>query len=234
LSTNTVTSVQPSKEGLVILSNYSRALPWYGSYGKHLEGLLPNSDLWQTAINNTPEAFYDTPPGSSQLAAQVSDLYNQFFTQFYNTALRSQNFTTDTPDYANATLYDENYQRIFQSPTSTRVLEALLLTMWLCACIVYYLFDTKTLLPKNPCSMELMQMTPFKDHLFSMGWWDDDMGGRRFGIDVGMADFDKGDDDDVEKLEERAKDGDGGGQMEEGTVVDVDERVSVDIVGARG
>jgi hypothetical protein len=68
--------------------------------------------------------------------------------------------------------------------------------MWLCACIIYYLFDTKTLLPKNPCSIaaqaslladskfldmipeeaanatldELMQITPFKDHLFSMGW----------------------------------------------------------------
>lgn len=173
--------------------------------------------------------------------------------------MRDQNFTADTTN-ATATLIDDNFQRVFQSSISTRILEALLLAMWLCACIVYYLFDTKTLLPKNPCSIaaqaslladskfldmvpegaenatleELMQMTPFKDHLFSMGWWDDGAGGRRFGIDVGMADFDKGDDDDVEKVEESAKDEYGGEQMEEGMVGNIDERVSVDIVGAKG
>jgi hypothetical protein len=127
--------------------------------------------------------------------------------------------------------------------------------MWFCAFVVYWLFDTKTLLPNNPCSIaaqaslladskfldmipdgagnatleELMQMTPFKDHLFSMGWWDDGMGGRRFGIDVGMADFDKGEDD-AEKLEGSS---DRAGKVEEGLLGKVDARVSVDVVGSR-
>jgi hypothetical protein len=82
---------------------------------------------------------------------------------------------------------------------------------------------------ENATLEELMQMTPFKDHLFSMGWWDDGMGGRRFGIDVGMADFDGGEDD-VDKVEES---GDGTGEAEEGVVGKVDTRVSVDVVGSR-
>jgi hypothetical protein len=254
LSTQNVISILPYEE-FVVLSNYSQALPWTGSYMRHLDGLLPNGNLWQTVTNNTPEAFYDTPTGSDRLATQVSYLYNQFFTQFYNTALRSQNFTAGTLDYANATLLDDNYQRILQSGVSTRILEALLLAMWFCAFVVYWLFDTKTLLPNNPCSIaaqaslladskfldmipdgagnatleELMQMTPFKDHLFSMGWWDDGMGGRRFGIDVGMADFDKGEDD-AEKLEGSS---DRAGKVEEGLLGKVDARVSVDVVGSR-
>jgi hypothetical protein len=258
LSAQDVISVQPAEETFVALANYSQALPWTGSYMRHLEGLLPNGDLWKTATNNTPEAFYDTPTGSDQLATQVSYLYNQFFTQFYNTALRSQNFSAGILDYANATLIDDNHQRIFQSVISTRILQVLLLAMWLCACVVYWLFDVKTLLPKNPCSIaaqaslladskflnmipdgadnatleELMEMTPFKDHLFSMGWWDDGNGGRRFGIDVGMADFDKGEDD-GEKVEESEGGGGGVEEVEEGLIGKTNTRVSVDIVGSR-
>ena len=129
--------------------------------------------------------------------------------------------------------------------------------MWLCACIVYCLFDTKTLLPKNPCSIaaqaslladskfldmipegtedktvrELMQMTPFKDHLFSLGWWDDGAGGWRFGIDVGMAGFDRGVDEE-EKVEESGEVGNRILGVEEGMVGKADPRISVDIVGS--
>jgi len=104
-----------------------------------------------------------------------------------------------------------------QDNISTRILQALLATMWLCTAIALILFDAKDLLPKNPCSIaaqasliadskfldlipagagnataeEFMQMTPFVDRQFSMGWWDDGNGGRRFGIDVGRADFDR-------------------------------------------
>jgi hypothetical protein len=253
MSTQSVISVRPAEKSFVALSNYSGATALKSS----LDTLLPNGDLWGAALNNTPEASFDTRGGSAQLATQIDNLYNNFHTQYYNTVIRDQNFTADT-EFANATLHDENYQRIFQSAISTRILEALLLSMWLCACIIYYLFDTKTLLPKNPCSIaaqasllaeskfldmipegaetatleELMQMTPFKDHLFSMGWWDDGNGGRRFGIDVGMTDFDKGEDE-AEKVGESEGGGGGVEDVEEGLVGKVDARVSVDIVGSR-
>jgi hypothetical protein len=256
LSTHIVTSVQPSKEEFGLLADYDpTASPW--GFQTDLDSLLANGNLWKTALNNTPEAFFDTPLGSAQLATQISDLYNTFYVQYYNTALRTQNFTAGT-NFATATLYDDNFPRIFQSAISTRILEALLLAMWLCACIVYYLFDTKTLLPKNPCSIaaqaslladskfldmipegaenatleELIQMTPFRDHLFSMGWWDDGNGGRRFGIDVGMADFDKGEDD-VNKVEESEESGVGVGEVGESRAGKLNARVSVDIVGFR-
>jgi hypothetical protein len=252
-----ITSVRPSVQDFVTVSNYDQALPWQSQDFGNFEVVLPGGNLWQTALNNTPDAFYDTPTGSAQLATQISELYSHYFTQFYNTALRSHNFTTN-PKSANATLYDENFQRLFQSALSTRILQALLLAMWLCACIIYWLLDTKDLLPKNPCSIaaqaslladskfldmipegaenatleELMQMTPFKDHLFSMGWWDDGMGGRRFGIDVGMADFDKGGDDEG-KVEGDRESGSGIEEIGEGRNGKLDARVSVDIVGSR-
>jgi hypothetical protein len=58
------------------------------------------------------------------------------------------------------------------------------------------------------------------------------MGGRGFGIDVGMADFDKGEDDEG-KVEESGESGSGVEEIEEGMAGKVDARVSVDVVGSR-
>ena len=114
-------------------------------------------------------------------------------------------------------MWDNDWQRLVQSKLFTCILQTLLAVMWLCTTIALVLFDAKDLLPRNPCSIaaqasllagskfldlipagaenataeELMQMTPFVDHEFSMGWWDDDNGGRRFGVDIGRADFDR-------------------------------------------
>jgi hypothetical protein len=254
LSSRNVTSVQLSKANFDLLPNMTYASPWYGT---NIYLLLPNRDVWKTVLNDTPEASIDTALGSVQLAYQISDLHNHFYTQYYNVVLRDQNFTANTT-HANVILIDKNWQRIVQSALSTRILQVLLLVMWLCACIIYWLFDVKTLLPKNPCSIaaqaslladskfldmipegaenatleELMQMTPFKGHLFSMGWWDDGNGGRRFGIDIGMADFDRGEDE-VEKAEESEEGRGGVEEIEEGLIGKVDARVSVDIVGSR-
>jgi hypothetical protein len=148
------------------------------------------------------------------MAIRISDIYNNYYTQFYNVALRDHNMTNSTSQ-AKGYMIDDSWQRLAQSKVSTRILQALLAAMWLFTTIALYLFDIKNLIPKNPCSIaaqaslladskfldmipagaedataeELMKMTPFVDHQSSMGWWDDENGGRRFGIDIGKADF---------------------------------------------
>lgn len=116
-------------------------------------------------------------------------------------------------------VWDDNWQRLVQDTASTRVLQALLAATWLCTAIAPILFDTKRLIENPSCIAaqasllfdsklldmipanaesatpeELMQMTPFVDHQFSMGMWDDGNGGRRFDIDVGVAEFDRDED----------------------------------------
>jgi len=43
---------------------------------------------------------------------------------------------------------------------------------------------------EHATAKEVMEMTPFKDHLFSMGWRTNEDGTKRYGIDVGDADHD--------------------------------------------
>lgn len=88
-------------------------------------------------------------------------------------------------------------QRPVQSPISTRVLEGLLLLMWICAITTMLLVRTRRILHRNPCTIagmasllagsELLSVIPpgsewcdnaelrkrgvFDSHLFSLGWW---------------------------------------------------------------
>jgi hypothetical protein len=154
------------------------------------------------------------------MASRIEDIYNSYYTQFYNVVLRDHNMTNSTSQ-ATGYMSDDNWQCLVQSKVSTRILQVLLGAMWFLTTIALFLFDVKNLIPKNPCSIaaqaslladskfldmipagaenataeDLMKMTPFADHEFSMGWWDDENGGRRFGIDVGKADFNKDTDD---------------------------------------
>ena len=43
---------------------------------------------------------------------------------------------------------------------------------------------------EHASTKELMEMTPFKDHLFSIGWRTNEDGTKRYGIDVGEAEHD--------------------------------------------
>lgn len=125
--------------------------------------------------------------------------------------------------------------------------------MWLCTSFALIIFDTKKLLPENPCSIaaqasllagseflalipdgaehmtrkELMEITPFKDHLSSLGWWDNKDGTRRFGIDVGQADHEP------EKSSDGVVDGEAtnDGHCEEANKMET--RISVDFVDSR-
>ncbi|KAF2221466.1 hypothetical protein BDZ85DRAFT_17567 [Elsinoe ampelina] len=111
-----------------------------------------------------------------------------------------------------ASILDQTEYRVVQSLISTRILQALLGTMSLCALIAWAGTRSKKVLTKNPQSIaavasllvdadmlrdippgaefmddkELKRNGVFEGGFYSIGWWGDDRG-RRFGIDVGQA-----------------------------------------------
>ncbi|KAJ5781175.1 hypothetical protein N7457_006335 [Penicillium paradoxum] len=112
------------------------------------------------------------------------------------------------------TLRDPNRIRLVQSEVSTRILEALLGIMLLCAIVTFFAIDTKETLPKNPCSIaaqvsllagseilstgvtppgsewcsdaQLREKGVWEGLMISFGWWNVDEK-RRFGIGIGDA-----------------------------------------------
>jgi hypothetical protein len=237
LNTTQVAEVRSNDDDFSYVPHTGNCTLWnslvYGQVYGQLDSILlvnfstTNNSLWNTVLNGSDAAaFY-----SLDVAATIAErVYNTYYTQYYNVVLREHNTVSSTNETMGL-VRDENWERLVQSKLSTRILQALLAAMWLCTTIALILFDTKNLLPKNPCSIaaqaslladsrfldlipagaenasakELMQMSPFVDHEFSMGWWDDDNGGRRFGIDVGVANFDRnGDEVNEEEVEDSA------------------------------
>jgi hypothetical protein len=124
--------------------------------------------------------------------------------------------TNTTPSYLptfNGTIINPNRTRLVQSLITTRILQTLLGSIVLCAIVAFSGVDTRNVLPKNPYSIaalasllagsELLEkdiIPPsaefrddafLRDHvfdgwLFSMGWWMNEIGEPRFGIDVGQ------------------------------------------------
>lgn len=114
----------------------------------------------------------------------------------------------------NGTIFDATRLRLMQSPTSTRILEAVLLMIAICAMVSLLLNRDMKVLPKDPGSIAA-KMSLFADSeliakvqhiqpwnwdtstwkdvvegsLLSLGWWegDSDSGRRRFGVDIGRA-----------------------------------------------
>ncbi|KAG9692561.1 hypothetical protein KCU95_g7404, partial [Aureobasidium melanogenum] len=176
-------------------------------------GTLSYDGLFMTASNGSKEQTLFTPGNADALAGRVSKIFDTFLAQYFSLNLRNTNFTTGSSRVP-LTLVDSSRQRLFQSRVSTSILEGLLGIIWVCTVIALVLFDSKELLPKDPCSIaaqaslfadsefidmippgaerlsdkELAETAPFKDHLFSLGWWEkEDEAERTFGIDVGQA-----------------------------------------------
>ncbi|EON69758.1 hypothetical protein W97_09021 [Coniosporium apollinis CBS 100218] len=165
-------------------------------YGVPLENLVGANNV--KTLRETAEATY------SRIVAQI---------------LHAQRVRSEEPlGTTNATVVNLDRLRLQQSEISTRILQALLATMALCAAITFFLMDTRRVLPKNPCSIAAVasllagsemlgkDVIPegsewcserelrdkvFAGWVFSIGWWDkekDGREGRRFGIDVARAD----------------------------------------------
>ncbi|CAD0085539.1 unnamed protein product [Aureobasidium mustum] len=169
--------------------------------------------LFMAASNGSDEQTLFTPYNADAFASRIGQIYNTFLAQYFSLNLRNTNFTAGVPQVP-MTLVDNHRQRLFPKPAfykySRRAAWHHLGMHSDCACP----FDSKELLPKDPCSIaaqaslfadsefidlippgaeslsdeKLAETTPFKDHLFSLGWWEKEGGEKRtFGVDVGQA-----------------------------------------------
>ncbi|KAG9643529.1 hypothetical protein KCV04_g4624, partial [Aureobasidium melanogenum] len=214
LPQRTVTQITPSKTSLV--HGDPSCWPFMDeSINDYLANSAsgPYDSLFMAALNGSDPQTFFAPSNAATLASRVSQIYDTFLTQYFSYNLRNANFTTGVPQVLE-TLVDTSRQRLFQNRTSTSILEGLLGIIWVCTVIALVLFDSKELLPKDPCSIaaqaslfadsefidlippgaeclsdkELAETTPFKDHLFSLGWWEKEGEAEKtFGIDVGQA-----------------------------------------------
>lgn len=216
LQKRTVSSVQPGKT-----LNSTSALtsnPFQRTISEYMDGFvhttqdasLPN--IFMALLNGSTWNQTFTPENAGNVATSLQFIYNTFAAQYLNTANRAP-VTAPTSTIGNITNVDR--ERLVQSAISTRILEGLLAAMWLCAVTAFILFDSRELLPKNPCSIaaqaslfadsellgliphgaeglsdkELLQIQPFKGYFFSLGWWGHGGDGsrQRFGVDVGKS-----------------------------------------------
>lgn len=169
--------------------------------------------LMIAALNGSDPATILTPENLPILVDRVTQICNTFTTQYFSDKLRSNLTVGET---VQATLSGSATRAcVYQDRTSTTVLEVLLAVIFICTMTALWLFDAEQLIPKDPCSIaaqasllagseflrlippgsqalsntKMAQVTPFKDHLFSIGWWTQEDGSRRFGIDVGQAEI---------------------------------------------
>jgi hypothetical protein len=110
------------------------------------------------------------------------------------------------------TLVDRNAFRLKQSEIATRILQGLLAAISLFALVAFWPMDTGRVLPNKPSSIAVvasllagsemlniaevqagkeeiakLNRSRWDGYFFSLGWWEQPGGTRRFGIDVGKA-----------------------------------------------
>lgn len=135
----------------------------------------------------------DTPTASfPHLAQTLQHLFRLAFAQFLNLEFRTP-VSSSSP--MNATLTVPTRLRLKQSPISTRILEALLLAIAACLLASFALLtNTRTILPKNPCSVAaaaslLADARMLRQAPRGVTWWkEEDLAGRRvFGDEGGFS-----------------------------------------------
>lgn len=167
-------------------------------------GLAPGRDglSWSDLIGDS---------NFSRFSQHVDHLYSIIYSQWLN--LNGRVSPDNDHRSASTVITDPLRMRLKQSVVSTRILEALLAAIAVLMAVAFFLMDTRTLLPFNPCSIgataallaesEILKTIPegaewwdnremakkrvFSDYLFSLGWWEGIGGTKRFGVDVGSA-----------------------------------------------
>jgi hypothetical protein len=173
-----------------------------------VDGILPSEML--SADNKT---LLSDDATIKRLQKRMEKLYGIIVAQLYDGKQRSANFTQNAPGF-NGTFIPPAGARVVQDEISTRILQAVLAAMTVCAIVSMFMIDAKQLLPRSPCSIaavatllanssvlsedmvplgaellnqdELKQQGIFEYYLYSLGWWGNG-DTAWYGIDVGKA-----------------------------------------------
>ena len=156
---------------------------------------------------------------NTKLIEALEHVYRQFAAQILNVNLRNSTYSippnrSNVPNGTWPASIKASQARLVQSARSTRLLQAILGILLLCAIVVFFTMDARRVLPKPPYTIaavasllagsrliseherffppgiewytnkELERYEIWQDELFRMGWWDEKDGERRFRIDV--------------------------------------------------
>ncbi|KAI0451432.1 hypothetical protein F5B21DRAFT_527961 [Xylaria acuta] len=146
-----------------------------------------------------------------RLITEIRKVYRRYMAQVISAKMRVPRNATSSNAILTATWIDSNRGVLRQSIASKIALQVVLALMFTSGVAAYFLIDTKTVLPQNPCSIaglaslfvdsaicqaqlnEEMKEgaewdnTHWNKWRISLGWWDRPGRGRQYGIDVGRA-----------------------------------------------
>jgi hypothetical protein len=134
--------------------NMPNSDPRIGTLDTFFQALLQSDYIIKTEKANTSILLdrYLGIKNSQSLLEGMQNLYGLVMAQLYNSQKRIPTTAGDlTMATGNITTFDQ--QRLYQDPTSTYILEALLIIMFVCGLIALFTLDTSPILPKNPCSI---------------------------------------------------------------------------------
>jgi hypothetical protein len=134
--------------------NMPNSDPRIGTLDTFFQALLQSGYIIETEKANTSMLLdrYLGIRNSQSLLKGMQNLYGLVMAQLYNSQKRIP-ATTGDPIMATGNITTFDQQRLYQDTTSTYILEALLITMFVCGLIALFTLDTSPVLPKNPCSI---------------------------------------------------------------------------------
>ena len=209
----TITAATPDESIAKVVPRSDKLhLNFFSLFPKRKEADVVMDGLWAAVIgDDDPEVMFSDANSDPwpRLYSRMQRLYRLVYAQALSQDGRIPAAPDSAPLTATVSLPSTGQARLMQDATSTRVLEAFLLAMVVCAVFAFFMLDTRELVAAEPCSIATMatlivesQMvdqslvggssevysTNYEGYLFSLGWWDRRGGsGKWFGVDVGRA-----------------------------------------------
>lgn len=121
-------------------------IPSTGNFDNFFTSLVYGKD-------SIPASDLSSTDDDVKVSNAIQSLHKLIRAQQYSEVLRIPASPEIKARTLNGTVTNPNHLRLIQNPISTRVLEALLGAMLICAIAAALLMDTRRVLPKNPCTI---------------------------------------------------------------------------------